>query len=833
MARAFLSHSSAQKLIVNVIANKVGHGRCVVDNVTFGPAMGTLEEILDGLESSDLFVVFLSDSALESDWVKREIRIAKEYFDERKIHRIYPIIIDENITHEDRRIPDWMRDSYNLRRVLSLTKCANLIGERLRVISWKKSPALKAKSKTFVGRNDLIDSFEERMNDYDHETPLAIIASGMPSIGRRSFIKHVLEKVNTIKPSSDPPEIEINETESIEDFILGIYNLGLCNVREFPDFMETSRQSKIKIAIELLKEIQESQEIIFILDNGGIVLQDRTMVDWFREILEDKDNLLREQLVVCLASRYKLIKHIYRGYDQIFSFSVEELKPTKRKGLFNKILSEWYQLKLNKEDFVFFTNMFKGFPEQIYFAAELIQEEGIAFAKENKSLIQNFEYARIHRLLKKYEENEVAKNILGILAEFGVISSNTLFELIGDVKREKCFQILNELIGSSFCSFLGVSREYYRLNTAVQDYIKRGRFDLDEEVKKRLEQHVLSYEPSDDAYESDIADHLYSIKRSLKMGIKVSARYLIPSIYVKTIAEQYHNHKNYENVIVLTQSALENIDSFEFNLIRQIKYFRCLSLARLKNEKCTKEIQFFKKNKLVADYHFLLGFHYRMIGKPRYAIDSYREALKEDPRSRKIKRELVIVFSSIEEYHTAYKLAEENYRNDPGNPFQIQAYFNCILRSKYSQDKSVEGQLRQLISELQNIPTKIADEMSLLAEAEFLSIVEGDYESAVEKINICLTAHDYGPYSLKTFFDLNERHEKFQEMGVVINTFEKKIRYPDPSIKNTLKIMKAKYQAHLGNLETAINLLDQLNYLPEGTKENLKRKIRGIYALKY
>jgi hypothetical protein len=45
----------------------------VFDEATFEEGMQTSSEILKGLDSTDIFVVFLSSSALESKWVKQEI----------------------------------------------------------------------------------------------------------------------------------------------------------------------------------------------------------------------------------------------------------------------------------------------------------------------------------------------------------------------------------------------------------------------------------------------------------------------------------------------------------------------------------------------------------------------------------------------------------------------------------------------------------------------------------------------------------------------------------------------------------------------------------------
>ena len=148
MPRAFLSHSSSDKWYVNTVVEKLPNGLCVYDEYSFEEGMGTLEEIERGLEASDLFVIFLSDIALERPWVKEELSRAHSMWSRGFIQRIYPIIIDKKINHSDKRIPDWMRDEFNLKLVTKPVKAKLLIEQRLKEISWKKHPVLLQKEKT-------------------------------------------------------------------------------------------------------------------------------------------------------------------------------------------------------------------------------------------------------------------------------------------------------------------------------------------------------------------------------------------------------------------------------------------------------------------------------------------------------------------------------------------------------------------------------------------------------------------------------------------------------------------------------------------------------------
>lgn len=188
MIRAFLSHSSSDKeSYVRKVAEWLGKDNIIYDEFTFDEGEKSLDEILKGLDKTELFVLFISNNALESEWVKREITEAKYRFDESEINKIFPIIIEDGITHEDERIPEWLK-VYNLQPIKRAQVAAKKIHNKLREISWTKHPQLKKRQSLFVGRNNEQEAFEERIHDFDKLKPLVVITSAIPGVGRRTFL---------------------------------------------------------------------------------------------------------------------------------------------------------------------------------------------------------------------------------------------------------------------------------------------------------------------------------------------------------------------------------------------------------------------------------------------------------------------------------------------------------------------------------------------------------------------------------------------------------------------------------------------------------------------
>lgn len=70
LGKIFLSHSSLNKKYVRYIAHSLGKDRCVYDEMCFESGMKNLDEILKFLIETDIFVWFISNNSLKSDWVK-------------------------------------------------------------------------------------------------------------------------------------------------------------------------------------------------------------------------------------------------------------------------------------------------------------------------------------------------------------------------------------------------------------------------------------------------------------------------------------------------------------------------------------------------------------------------------------------------------------------------------------------------------------------------------------------------------------------------------------------------------------------------------------------
>lgn len=115
--KAFISHSSDDALYVDVLINLIGKNSLVVDRFCFESGERTIDEIIKSIDNSAIFIVLLSRSSLDKDWVKKELAIIKKYIDSGVLKRFKPYIIDDTISYKYEKIPEWIKEEYNLRNI--------------------------------------------------------------------------------------------------------------------------------------------------------------------------------------------------------------------------------------------------------------------------------------------------------------------------------------------------------------------------------------------------------------------------------------------------------------------------------------------------------------------------------------------------------------------------------------------------------------------------------------------------------------------------------------------------------------------------------------------
>lgn len=826
MSKVFLSHSSNDKekyvrKVAQNLVDSIGIDNVVYDEMTFEKGMMPLEEINKGLDKTDLFVIFLSNSSLDSNWVQYELDRAGELKEVGIIDRIFPIIIDEKISYSDERIPRFLKDNYNIKPIMKPIKAFKMIKQRLLEINWDEFPRIKEKEDIFVGRNTYIQDFEERFYSWDDEKINVIIAYGLKNSGRKSLIKKCLRTVDVIKSQSyEMSSITLNGLESLEDFILKIYDLGFSDEIEITNLMSMELEKKIDIALILIKGLQENREILHIEDEGGIVTHDGSIANWFLEIT--KKLPCKDRVSFAITSKFRVITSKLWEYPNIFTIEVKEFEKKEIIGLFTRYL-DYEKIELDKDTFKKILYLLKGYPEQVTYAVFLLKKEGIKWTLDNLEQIVDFNRQKVLNIIKELGKDKELEDFLIFLCSFEYIGYDFIFEVVGNSDKYKNYLV--ELLNRSICQYMGTNKEYLKVNESIKDHILRNNMKLKSQYKDKMKELVEIKIANMEGNNYDIPELLFTIKEALKNGEEIDPQYLIPSHYLTLMHELYNKDKNYKDVIKFADKALENEDFMDQNIVFEIRYMLCLSLAKLRNPRFLKEVRKIEG----ADHNFLMAYYYRLTNRYDKALEKLIVSLSQRKNFSKANRELVQVYINLQEYDKAKEQAKKNFDNDINNPYHIQAYFTCLIRSEKSDNN--RKILQELINLMEKVNSDIAKEMLLRMKAQFEAFYNDNEEDALTLIEEAIEEYPKLQYALLIKFDICDRFNRVEEMENIVTKL--KGMSNNQSYRNNIIYYESVILAKKGYLNEAILHVEKnLNNYTDEALERVKIKLEKYKVVK-
>jgi hypothetical protein len=822
MIRAFLSHSSKDKdQYVRGVANWLGKDNVIYDEWTFEEGEKPLDEILKGLDTTELFVLFLSNNALDSEWVKTEVIQAKNKLDSASLAKVFPIIIEDGLTYDDERIPEWLRDNYNLKPIKRAQVAAKRIHNKLRELSWSKHPELKKRQNLFVGRNDKQEEFEERIHDFDKKKPSVIIATGLVGVGRRTFLHKALYKTNITECSHKPSSIFLDRSVSIEDFILKLNDLGL---NDFGDRLlnltTTSMRDKMSMIHEIMDAAYDSKEIIYMVDDGCIVNYERKISGWFEDTISSYHK--NDFPIFCLASKYFVNFSSRPRNDSYYFVELNELNPNERKRLLTQLL-DLYKLKLSHDDFLAVDGLLCGLPDQIMYAVDLLKDDNLSKVSDKLPVLAQYNSDKASVILQKYEDDEKTLDFIRLLAQFEIISSDFIFSI---VPEKEYYPLLEELASEHVCEMIGVDGEIVRLNDVIRDYIKRNKFKVKTSFELLIKEQVSSLVNSEDVFQRDSSEYIFSISEALKEGADIHDSLLIPSHYLRCMKDLYYTKGDLARIIELADIILQKREHMDVGVEQDIRYYLCLALAKKKNKRLLHEVQSIKGD----EHAFLLGFYYRLSSRYSDALAQFNKIIDARFVGARSKREIVQVYVQIEEYDKAKEFAKRNYEDNRGNQFHTQAYFNCLINCESPMEHKSE--LQSLINNFRTINSEQSNEMADICDATYAAKIENDRVKASDLIEDTIHRYPDNHYPLLAYCDIALRYSDTDMLITGINQLEELMKLKSISSR-TINRYKAFLSALTGDVNGALLLIESdISRYPPDSREKIKNRLRQCSKIK-
>ena len=764
MEKVFLSHSSKDKPFVQFIAEKLGKDVCVYDSMCFEAGMKNLEEIFKSLDQTGIFVLFISDSALRSDWVQREIKAAESLLnhDVSKLSQIFPIIIDPSIRHDDPRIPDFLKrgtTSYNLRTILRPPVAYRKIKAQLVSRLLHNDLQYSSTYDFFYGRNEAIGRFKSR---FDSASGLKVaVATGIPGIGRYSYLVQALRDAQIIERYYEPVIISLGSMDSIEDLLTKLYEAGF-GTYAFEDIIALATMDlKISALTSAFQDIQNFKEHVIIYDDGCLIGYGGELKYWFEQALSA--DTVRPEVTVSLASRHSISYMYERNNPWVFSIELSTLPYPEWNGLL-RTYSKKIGVELSPEDREYFKDVITGYPPQVIYCADLAKDKGIEYVKKNTYQLVSNITGKVTRVLEtalSKENTEQGYGLLSFISAYGLVPVSILLKIF-----EAC-PLYRELFyhfrSLTICRYIGTAREYVEVNPAIGDYIQRNNYQLPKDIENILSQELERFNSNLESNsniidEQDFESLRFYLKENLKDGKDVPQRFMYSTIYLQSIFELYNNQK-YKQVIEIVSALKEGgaFDRYDSDIQLRIQGYYCRALAREQDKTFYNEVEFFRSyggsKQYMVEYDFLRGFMYRNCGKFLEAKDRYLKVLEQSPKHRSAKRELVAAYMGLEDYESAYEYAKFNYEQDPENVYYIQSYFEIIIHLPENTMQTHRPQLEEMVETIQRINRNKPTDFYYQVNALYATYVEKDQERAQGFLSEGKRQYPYSLYIARTCFD--------------------------------------------------------------------------------
>lgn len=819
----FLSHSSTDKKgYVSILAEKFGD-RAIYDAYTFEAGMKTVDEILKNLDRTDLFVLLISDAALKSEWVQTEIINSKRLLETGKVKQILPLIIDPSITYRDERIPDWIRENYNLRVVPRPNAAFRIINAAFSRLSIESNPKSLREKQLFVGRNDQLKDFESRMDDYDKLLPCAIIASGLREIGRKKFLLEALKKANKVDDHHQPIVVSIRYEDGIDGFTSKLLDLGFS--AEFDatvDLSALSLDQKIDILAKLAIELGRQNEVLLIDDWRCIVQFGGTYADWFVELC---NKLPQNRIYFCVASGSSPQAALYRKNDRLYHLKVPELDDAERMGLLVRYLRHVEGLvEVDTSELSFFKNILNGYPEQAIYAGEIVRDEGIHGAIARTNEIVDFARLKAGLYIEGYREDTTKFELLTFLSWFEFVSLDLISKLAEEMRTD-LLPAINEFIENGICQGIGTLGEYVRLNDVIRDYVARGSISIPDRYSKAIavvSKEILSSEETADDF--DYSEKAVAIRMALLEGREVPESMLIPAHFLNAISQNYKN-KRYSNVVALAERVLAK-PNYEDYIRNQITHFYCMALARKRDHRFLTEVQKIKGK----EHDYVLGFYYRKIGRYDDAILRFKSSMGEQRWEENSKRELVLIYNITEDYDQAFNLARESYYDFPSNPISVLAYFEVLL-NKYKIATSNEvyliSEMGATLAAISRISSEKGQEVEACMKARYEYFVRNDSSTAISIINDAIDLFKGSPYPLLVKMELGVSMRSADMINEATVLFDaRKFDEQGATERKKAELFKLALGGQAGK---AIGMVDrELRFINPVARERFKQKLGAL-----
>ncbi len=681
--KAFLSHSSNDQELVRAVAKELGRQFCLFDEQVFSTGDEFKDSIEKALDASSVFVFFASRKALESIWVKFELKEAWFRRLNESLSQSIVYIIDSSIGIDD--LPEWLR-----RALIRYENSSKLIARDIR---FHLDELLRRRQHPFfVGRSKELEELEQELIPFDgNPPPHAIFITGLPGVGRRTLAKNSASSILNLKKHV---EIRIREGDSLQDIcILVADRVEPYSTKELFEHIvqqirSLSPQETVQRTLDNLRKMTSEGELPVFFDEGGLL---------------DSEGYIREPIQAILRSiapndtAYLFLISSRRPADSIFlNIPTVHINPLHENDIKRLItmLSNQNNLKITPGALATLATYVAGYPPSAYFAIQQAKTYGLELVLSDQARLVQFRTNVFLQHLSKLQLDEKAQSLLRLLAAYSPLPLVTTAYAL-DSEQEAIQDTIIRLIDLALVTL--TEDGYYRIADPVKGAAENA-FGWPSEAQSRKVAGVLNL-----FLQKDLPSNLHRLELSrvlfraarLANNEELAKKAIHFASDLVLLTENLYHARRYEDAIQCGYMALEERPD-------SINARSYLIRALIQEERWSEAEDMISKLQRYAprrDIFFLTGFLERKKGNIPAALSAYQESQKNGRRGIDLNRELAYCYFLDSDLEQAQAYIEEALERDSDNRFLVDLWVQ-ILTSQGNEEGA-----RQALDRLELIDT--------------------------------------------------------------------------------------------------------------------------------
>lgn len=706
--RAFLSHSSTDKEFIRAVAKELGRQFCLFDEQVFEDGEQFKHAIETMLDESSVFVLFVSEATLERIWVQFEITEAWYRALEARISKALVFLMSPSIQFGS--LPKW----------LSRAKISNVVSPKAtaREIRHHLDELLRSHQQAhFEGRSADIASLQKILTPLGNQPPRIVGVYGLPSVGRRTFIKKVAQ-LSLSYPKI--LEVRVSEGDTLADISIKLANLlePFSTKEGFDLIVESIRQQDeeelLTRNIANLFAATSHKELPVFLDDGGMLSPDGALSEPIKKLvskIEGQDDL------------YLFFVSNRRPPSEIPSMNLRPLAEEDTQRLIAKI-ADFEKVVLSAGQIREIAEYVNGYPPCAYYAIDQAKVYGVQSVIMDKNRLVQFRTLAFVKFLKEKQLTREQRSILLVLARYSPVPAQVLSKSLA-LDETSLIHNLIALVDHSLV--VPDSNGLYAIAGPVSEAVL-DQFRDDSEINHEL---VLSafreLLVADEEELPRLELYRQMFKAALRTGAHRDDLFHLTSDLIGFAADFYHR-REYRQCIDAARLAvaeLANSVSGRDFLIRALVQEGMWAEVEM-------ELEIFETYAPIRDYHFLKGFYHRKAGRLRPALDELLLAEKHGRRGISLYREIASCYFLLGDLPNAKQYVEDGLRVKE-NRFLLDLKIQIAITEK-QEEAAREGlvQLEALDSEafvchrLSTVELRFGiSQNALLAAEKAVGTVEG------------------------------------------------------------------------------------------------------------